>query len=106
MQYQDRCSLCAAPALTSISPANAAQTGVVSVTISGLSFASSDQTHSASLELSVECSSTSWTSATAVACSAALYRGGTARTAVTVSNQGGTLTGQFSFDGARQSRLR
>jgi hypothetical protein len=35
-----------------------------------------------------------------------LYRGGTARTAVTVSNQGGTLTGQFSFDGARQSRLR
>ena len=105
VQWHDRCSLCAAPAVTSISPANAAQTGGVSVSITGLNFASMDQTASASLELSAECSSTSWTSATAVGCSPASYRGGTRRTAVTVGNQVGTLTGQFSFDSAQNSRF-
>jgi hypothetical protein len=91
--------VCAAPAVSGISFANAAQTGGVSVTISGLDFASMDQTASASLELSVECSSTSWTSATGVACSPASYRGGTKRTAVTVAGLVGTHAGQFSYDG-------
>ena len=97
---------CATPTLSSISPANAAQTRGVSVTISGLNFASTDPTPSASLELSVECSSTSWSSATAVACAPASYRGGPRRTAVTVGKQAGTLTGQFSYDSAQKSRLR
>jgi hypothetical protein len=85
--------------LTSIGPTNAAQTGEVSVTIRGLSFGWIDLSPSASLELSAECSSSSWTSSTTVSCAAASYRGGTTRTAVTVSSQVGTLTGQFSFDG-------
>ena len=99
MQCHGRCSLCAAPAVTSISPANAAQTGGVSVTINGLDFAASDPTPSASLEQSVACSSTTWTSATAVACSPASYGGGTRRIAVTLSGVVGTHAGQFSYDG-------
>ena len=75
------------------------------MTTDGLSFGWIDLSPSASLELSAECSSTSWTSATAVGCSPASYRGGTRRTAVTVGNQVGTLTGQFSFDGAQNSRF-
>ena len=69
------------------------------MTISGLNFASTDPSPSASLELSAECSSTSWTSATGVACSPASYRGGTRRTAVTVISLVGTHAGQFSYDG-------
>ena len=71
------------------------------MTIRGLNFGWIDLSPSASLELSAECSSTSWTTSTAVSCAAASYRGGTTRTAVTVGNQVGTLTGQFSFDGTR-----
>ena len=93
---------CATPTLSSISPANAAQTRGVSVTISGLNFASTDPTPSASLELSVECSSTSWSSATTVACSPAsysTYRAGTRRTALSIGGLVGTHAGQFSYDG-------
>ena len=99
VQRHDRLLLCAGPAVSSTSPANAAQTGGVDVTISGLNFASNDPSPSASLELSVECSSSSWTSATTVACAAALFRGGTRRTALTVGSLVGTHAGQFSYDG-------
>ena len=101
VQHHDRLLfLCAAPALSDISPANAAQTGGASVTtLLGLNFASNDPSPSASLELSVECSSTSWTSATGVACLPALFRGGTKRTAVLVAGLVGTHAGQFSYDG-------
>ncbi len=99
VQHHDRLLLCAAPALTRVSPANAAETGGASVTISGLNFASNDPSPSASLELSVQCSSTSWTSATTLACAAASYNGGTRRTALTVADLVGTRTGQFSYDG-------
>ncbi len=101
VRHHDRLLLCAAPAVTSISPANAAQTGGASVTTNGQNFAVIDPTPSASLEVSVECSSASWTSATAVACSAASYGGGTRRTAVTVSSRVATHAGQLSFDGTR-----
>ena len=100
VQHHDRVPLCAAPALTSISPYNAAQTGGASViTLLGLNFASTDPSPSASLELSVQCSSTSWTSVTALACAAASYGGGTRRTALTVAGVVGTHAGQLSFDG-------
>jgi hypothetical protein len=69
------------------------------MSISGLNFARNDPSPSASLELSVDCSSTSWTSATAVACSPASYGGGTRRTAVTVADVVGTHAGQLSYDG-------
>ena len=69
------------------------------MTIRGLNFGWIDLSPSASLELSAECSSTSWTSSTKVSCAAASYRGGTTRTAVTVGGLAGTLTGQFSYDG-------
>jgi hypothetical protein len=93
------CSVCAAPAVSSISPANAAQTGGVDVSISGLNFASTDPSPSASLELSAECSSTSWTTATTVYCAAASYRGGTRRTTATIAGLVGSSTGLFTFDG-------
>jgi hypothetical protein len=88
-----------APVASFAASYNGPKTGGESVSIIGLNFASIDPTPSASLELSVECSSTSWTSATAVECAAASYRGGTMRIAVTVAGLVGTTTGQFSFDG-------
>ena len=97
--HHDRLLVCAAPAVSYNSPANAAQTGGVDVSISGLNFARNDPSPSASLELSVECSSSSWTSATAVACAAASYRVGARRTAVRLGGLVGTLSGQFSYDG-------
>jgi hypothetical protein len=69
------------------------------VTIIGLNFAANDPSPSASLELAVQCSSTLWTSATALACAAASYSGGTRRTAMTVSSLVGTHAGQFSYNG-------
>ena len=93
------CSVCAAPAVSYDSHANAAQTGGVDVSITGLNFARNDPSPTASLELSAECSSTSWTSATAAGCSPASYGGGTKRTAVTVAGLVGTHAGQFSYDG-------
>ncbi len=89
------------PVITNLLGQNGATSGSSTLTVSGINFAPSDLTPSASLELSVECSSTSWISTTTVACSLASYRGGMRRTAVTVAGLVGTLTGQFSFDGTR-----
>jgi hypothetical protein len=48
-----------------------------------------------------ECGSSSWTSATTVACAPQAYSGtAMVRTAVSVSAVAGTLLGQFSFDGS------
>ena len=70
------------------------------MSIGGLNFASMDPTPSASLEVSVECSSASWTSATAVACAPQAYGGSAVRSAVvSVSAVVGTVAGQLSFDG-------
>ena len=69
------------------------------MTISGLNFGAIDPTASASLELSVQCSSASWTSATLVTCDAASYGGGRSGTTVTFAAVVGSLIGQFSYDG-------
>ena len=69
------------------------------VVFTGLNFGAKDASGTASLELSVACSSSSWTSATTVACSAATYFGGGSATVVIVSLQVGTFLGAFSFDG-------
>ena len=80
---------------------NAGVTSGGSVTISGLSFGDSVFTPTASIATADLCSSTAWTSATTVACAPQAYGGSAAmRTAVSVSALAGTLTGQFSFDGA------
>ena len=93
-----------APVLTSVFPDNIAPTGGVSVTVSGLNFNANDPTATTSLELSVACSSASWTSGTTVQCGAASYRGGTAQIGVSVSGIVGTGVGgsfgSLSFDGA------
>ena len=60
-----------APVASFAASYNGPKTGGESVSIIGLNFASIDPTPSASLELSAQCSSTSWTSATTVACAAA-----------------------------------
>ena len=88
----------AAPVVSNVA-ANALPTGGGTVTISGLNFAAIDPTGTASLELSVQCSSASWTSATLVTCDAASIGGGRSGTTVTVAAVVGSLIGQFSYDG-------
>ena len=85
----------------STTSANGAPSGGGTVTISGLSFGAAGPTATASLTASEACGSSAWTSATTVACAPQAYGGSAAvRTAVSVSAVAGTLTGQFSFDGA------
>ena len=89
---------------TSSTSANGAPSGGGAVTISGLSFGTAGPTATASLTTADACGSSAWTSATTVACAPQAYGGsGEARAAVSVSGVVGTLTGQFSFDGALQS---
>jgi hypothetical protein len=84
--------------------ANAAPSSGGAVTISGLSFGTAGPTATASLTTADACGSSAWTSATTAACAPQAYGGsGVARAAVSVSGVVGTLTGQFSFDGAPQS---
>ena len=71
------------------------------VTIGGLSFNTAGASATASLTMAQECGSSSWTSATTVACAPQAYSGtAMVRTAVSVSAVAGTLLGQFSFDGS------
>ena len=69
------------------------------MTIGGLNFGSSVFTPTVSLGAADSCSSTAWTSATAVACAPSAYTGSSMRMAVSLNAVVGTLTGQFSFDG-------
>ena len=82
------------------SAVNAAPSGGGSVTISGLSFGVFGPTATASLTAADVCGSSTWTSATTVACGPQAYGGTAVRTAVSVSGVAGTATGQLSFDGA------
>ena len=96
-----------APCASLSSPSNIGITGGGSVTIRGLSFGGANVTPTASLTAAEVCSSAAWTSATTVMCAPAAYGGTMVRTAVSVSALAGTVTGQFSFDGARHfPRLR
>ena len=94
----------AAPVVSTVSASSANAVlsgGGGTVTISGLSFGAAGPTATASLTASEACGSSAWTSATTVACAPQAYGGSAAvRTAVSVSAVAGTLTGQFSFDGA------
>ena len=92
--------------MSTSSPPNAGVTAGGSVTISGLHFGGLVVTPTASLAAADVCGSAAWTSATMVLCAPAAYGGSAVRTAVSVSAVVGTLTGQFSFDGAHKSRLR
>ena len=69
------------------------------MSVGGLHFGAIDLSGTASLELSVQCSSASWTSATLVTCDAASYGGGRTATTVTVAAVVGSLIGHFSYDG-------
>ncbi len=71
-----------------------------SVTIIGMSFGAAAATPTASLATAEPCSSTAWTSATAVACAPAAYSGSAMRVAVSMSAVAGTLIGKLTFDGA------
>ena len=81
------------------SPSNVGATGGGTVTIGGLGFGGLVVTPSASLGVGDMCGSTTWTSATMVACGPAAYGGSAVRTAVSVSAVVGTLA-MFSFDGS------
>jgi hypothetical protein len=90
--------------VVSAATANAAPTGSGSVTISGLSFDAAGTSATASLTAADACGSSAWTSATTVLCAPAAYgRSAKMRTVVSVAATAGTLTGQFSFDGARRA---
>ena len=89
----------AAPVVSTTS-ANSVPSAGGMVTISGLSFNTAGASATASLTMAQECGSSSWTSATTVTCAPQAYSGtAMVRTAVSVSAVGGTLSGQFSFDG-------
>ena len=88
----------AAPCVSMSSPSNVGATGGGTITIGGLGFGGLVVTPSASLGVGDMCGSAAWTSATTVACGPAAYAGSAVRTAVSVSEVAGTLTGLFSFD--------
>ena len=76
---------------------NLAQSSALSLTISGVAFMSETRTPTSAAEISSVCSSTSWTSSTAVTCSPGTYAGGLIRLAVTVTGLVGTGAA-FTFD--------
>jgi hypothetical protein len=88
-----------APVTSGDVPRNKASSAIGTVTISGLNFGTADPSAIASLTGANSCSSSSWTSATTVACAPFEYDGGVAVTVVSVSVLVGTVTGQLSFDG-------
>ncbi len=92
---------CAAPVVTyRSSVANGVMTSLASVTVFGLSFGASDMSPTVFLEVSRACSSTSWTTVTAITCLAESLGGGTRRTVVVVRAAVGTGDGLiFTYDG-------
>ena len=85
-----------APVVTAVR-LNGAASGGSSVSVSGMSFGAVDQSTTGALEM-MSCSTSSWTSATTLAClrSAVTSMSGTA--AVTVGSIAGTMTSGLSFD--------
>ena len=95
----------AAPVVSTAS-ANAVPSDGGTVTIGGLHFGTAGATATVSLTASEGCGSTAWTSTTTVLCAPQAYGGfAVVRTVVSVSEVGGTVTGQFSFDGSTLCRL-
>ena len=73
--------------------------GLLSATLSGLSFAAADLTPTVTLG-EAYCATASWASATSVSCYAAASSSGDDLVTVTVSGATGTGVGVFTFDGA------
>ena len=92
--------LTAAPAVSGERAPNVPRSGAGSVTIAGLHFGPWNLTPTASLEDSDEaaCTTSSWTSATTVACNARRVKSSRVREAMTVAGVVGTSL-SFSFDG-------
>jgi hypothetical protein len=92
---------CSAPvvSISSMDRANVAVSARTHVTISGLNFGSSNCSPTASLTISDQCSSTAWTSVTAVLCAPQSYSSGVQRTSVIARGASSTWTTPFSFDG-------
>ena len=90
----------AAPAVSGEHAPNVPRSGAGSVTIAGLHFGPWNLTPTASLEDSDEatCTTSSWTSATTVACNARRLKSSRVREAMTVAGVVGTSL-SFSFDG-------
>ncbi len=90
----------AAPVVTRLASANAAQSGGGSLTIRGLNLGAVNPSPTVSLTAADVCGSSAWTSATTLACAPEAYGGSLVTTTLTVSAVAGTVTGRFSFDGA------
>jgi hypothetical protein len=92
---------CAAPVVSSSDPINMALSGAGIITIGGLNFAdSANFTPTSSIRMAGACSSTAWTSLTAVSCTSRAYEGVSLCLGVTLSALAGTRSARFSFDGA------
>ena len=94
---------CAAPVASSMLPLNGAASGSSSVTIAGLNFGAYAFTPSAGLVSGSElCSTTSWSSGTAVQCHSGVptMLGDESHMAVTINNVVGTRGSRFTFDAA------
>ena len=93
-------ALCAAPALTNAQTANLARSGGVTTTILGLNFGTVDATVTGSLASLGACSTSAWTSATALQCLSSVSMGVVLSTAMSVSALVGTRSSAvLSFDG-------
>ena len=77
---------------------NMPHSGLLSATLSGLSFAAVDLTATATLG-EATCATASWASGTSVQCFAAASSSGDDVVTVTVSGATGTGVGVFTFDG-------
>ena len=77
---------------------------MASVMLTGMSFAARDATATAALALG-ECGTSSWASATSVACTGAVGDGGSGGAVVSVGRAVGTSSAVFSYDCARRSAL-
>jgi len=88
----------AAPVVSSMTPANWATSSIISVTVSGLDFGSSDVSPSAAFGAGY-CGTASWIASTALRCLGAAGVVPPAFAPVTVSSAAGTGVYLFSFDG-------
>jgi hypothetical protein len=90
----------AAPAVTNVQTPNLARSGGAVATVSGVNFGTVDATVTSSVVSIGACSTSAWTSVTAVQCVTSAYTGAVFAVAVTVSGLVGTRSGTvLSFDG-------
>jgi len=90
--------VCSAPVITASSPYNVGYVIVASVTLTGMDFAPTDATVTAVLALA-DCSTSSWTTATSVACIGIAGASQVGTVGISVAGEVGTSTTVFSFDG-------